>query len=306
MLQSDAAVEVVAREGKVRGLWIENGVTKPANGQPFTPAGIANKAVLLFAHGGGMNFGTAKSYALHHAHLVTAFNKQAEHRRRSLAVFSVEYPLAPEHTHPAQIDAVAEAYDWLKDVLGVEDLFVGGDSAGGLLVLQLVARLQNNGKPTPKKVILISPWVDPASTVPIPRSRFVFDYIEPPLSRLCLQNYFPRGIDSRAARVDGPDAPLAAVEPGLSDPEKYPPPMAKRTLIVYGDAETLAEPIERFIDAARAATTGKDGADPDRLRVVVGEGMPHEYPVLGLNLPGIAGRLAREAVETEAEFLTRV
>ncbi|KAI9348264.1 hypothetical protein DFJ73DRAFT_835403 [Zopfochytrium polystomum] len=89
----------------------------------------------MYIHGGGCVVGTPWFFVDHHALLVERFDAMRRDRlngrddggsgAEGLAVFSPDYPLAPEHRHPAAVEAVFEAYCWLVDEVGVEEVFVG-------------------------------------------------------------------------------------------------------------------------------------------------------------------------------------
>ncbi|KAF7713754.1 Steryl acetyl hydrolase [Penicillium ucsense] len=81
----------------------------------------------------------------------------------------LEYSLTPEHPFPCQlIQAVAALrYLLLDKELSVEDMILGGDSAGGHLILSLLIHLISPSPYAPsldlrgrqlKAIVLVSPW----------------------------------------------------------------------------------------------------------------------------------------------------
>ena len=74
-----------------------------------------------------------------------------------------DYPLAPEHTwRDSHDDLVA-----LATRLATEgELVVAGDSSGGGLALALAESLRDRGGPQPRRLLLISPWVDLTTSTP--------------------------------------------------------------------------------------------------------------------------------------------
>ena len=81
---------------------------------------------ILWLHGGGYVFGGSDSHAAPARALVQLTGRP---------VFVPDYPLAPEHPWPAQIDAVTGVLSVLKNC------DVVGDSAGGHLAINLARRM---------------------------------------------------------------------------------------------------------------------------------------------------------------------
>jgi epsilon-lactone hydrolase len=74
-----------------------------------------------------------------------------------------DYPLAPEHSwRDSHDDLVA-----LATRLATEgELVIAGDSSGGGLALALAESLRDRGGPQPRRLLLISPWVDLTTSTP--------------------------------------------------------------------------------------------------------------------------------------------
>jgi acetyl esterase/lipase len=108
---------------------------------------------VLYLHGGGFYLGSPRSFrsiTTRLAHLA-----QAE-------VLAPHYRRAPEHIFPAQLEDALASYEHLiADGYEPEHLAVGGDSAGGLLCLQLLLALRGRHQPLPGAVAMISPLADP-------------------------------------------------------------------------------------------------------------------------------------------------
>jgi epsilon-lactone hydrolase len=108
--------------------------------------------VVLYCFGGG-----------HVITSVAARRKFAGHLSRfALArVFAVDYPLAPEHPYPADVDAVAAAYRWLLEGgITPGSVTLAGESSAGGLVMSALLRLHGDGQQLPAGAYLMSPWVD--------------------------------------------------------------------------------------------------------------------------------------------------
>ena len=131
-------VSNVDEEG-VRGEWLE------------PKAGTGGSGVVLYVHGGGF---VSCSPATHRP--ITA----AMARATRLAVFAIDYRLAPEHRFPAGLDDVVAAYRWLRKKYPSEKIAVVGDSAGGGLTLSLCLRLRAATESLPAAIVCFSPWTD--------------------------------------------------------------------------------------------------------------------------------------------------
>ncbi|HME56683.1 MAG TPA: alpha/beta hydrolase [Candidatus Lokiarchaeia archaeon] len=114
--------------------------------------GVSEDKVLLYFHGGGLLFGSAMN--------VRPFTVDLA-RKAKVRVLSVDYRLYPEHMSPAQIDDAFAAYTWLlREGIKPSNVIIGGDSAGGLLTMQLLTRLRDTGEQLPAGAICVSPLID--------------------------------------------------------------------------------------------------------------------------------------------------
>lgn len=116
----------------------------------------APRPVVVFFHGGGYVLGDLDS----HDALARSLANGAQ-----AVVVSVDYPLAPEHKYPTQIDAGFAATTWVvdhADHLGVDAarLAVAGDSAGGNLATVLALKARECNGPRILMQLLIYPDLD--------------------------------------------------------------------------------------------------------------------------------------------------
>jgi acetyl esterase/lipase len=108
--------------------------------------------VLLCMHGGGFVGGSIYTHRKMFGHLAKATGVRA-------LIF--DYHLAPEHTHPSQVDEATDVYRWLLDQgISADHIVFTGDSAGGGLSITTQLRARERGLPLPAGAMLISPWVD--------------------------------------------------------------------------------------------------------------------------------------------------
>ena len=128
--------------------FVEEGV----QGVWFTPPRLTAERPILFFPGGGYLFNPISAAALH------ALISKATGRR----VFALNYPLAPEHPFPAQLEVAQKCYWWMVERHGFSpsSIIVGGASAGGNLCLALLLTLRSQKQPMPGQTFLLSPWVD--------------------------------------------------------------------------------------------------------------------------------------------------
>ncbi|HEY3558110.1 MAG TPA: alpha/beta hydrolase [Kribbella sp.] len=118
----------------------------------IVPHGAAEDRVLLCLHGGGYISGSRYSHRKLFAHLARATGVRA-------LVF--DYSLAPERTHPVQVDEAVETYRWLLDQgIAPEHIVFTGDSAGGGMAITTQLRARAAGLPLPAGALPFSPWVD--------------------------------------------------------------------------------------------------------------------------------------------------
>ena len=110
------------------------------------------RRVIFYLHGGGFMFRFPNT----HGALVTRWC-----RRLGARALMVDYRLAPEHRYPAGADDCEAAYRWLL-AQGFEgrNIVIGGDSAGGNLLLATLHRLKTAAQPLPACAVAISPFVD--------------------------------------------------------------------------------------------------------------------------------------------------
>lgn len=96
------------------------------------------RGVYLHIHGGG--------WVLGRAHMQDPRNEEIA-QTCSAAVVSVDYRLAPEHPYPVPLDDCEAAAAWVvenaKAEFGVDNIVIGGESAGGHLSATTVLRMRD-------------------------------------------------------------------------------------------------------------------------------------------------------------------
>ena len=110
-----------------------------------------DKCVLYF-HGGGYVAGSPET----HQNMLLSLAKLS-----SIQIFAIDYSLSPENIFPQAInDAVASYNALLEKGFQSQNIFIGGDSAGGNLTLVSSLQLQKLNIRLPSKIFLLSPWTD--------------------------------------------------------------------------------------------------------------------------------------------------
>ena len=243
----------------VRGEWVH----------PRVAPDRRRAGVVLYVHGSGYAICSAAT----HRGLVARLA-----RATGMSVFSVDYRLAPEHRFPSAADDVERAYRWLLDAgYAAEQIAVAGDSAGGHLLLDLLAENTRHGRPQPAAAVMMSPLIDLGLTLAARRERRRPDPIISARRARQLVGHYIRDTPG--------DLPRLALT--LDRARDLPP-----TLIQVGGREML-------LDDAVAARDLLDAAGA-RCTLQVWPGQMHVFQAFPRLVPE-ADRALREA----AEFITR-
>lgn len=221
----------------------------------------AENGVLVYLHGGAYYFGPVKE---HWDYIATISEKT------QMAALMIDYGMAPLYPFPAGI------VDTLK-VIEHEQLqkyFLLGDSSGAAMVVAAALRLKEAGKQLPKKIILMSPWIDAS--------------LENPEVKID-ERKDPFMTAKRLATVakeyaGGADLKDPEISPMFADLDGLPP-----TLIQVGTADLLISDCRKFHQ--RCIASGVD---------VKYEEFPdafHDFMMLNV-LPE-----AKKAITTQSDFL---
>ncbi|MGY5873175.1 MAG: alpha/beta hydrolase [Candidatus Thorarchaeota archaeon] len=191
---------------------------------------VSEESTILYFHGGGFYTGSSKT----HRRLGTEIGRAA-----AMKVLNVDYRLAPEHPYPAALDDAYAAYTWLmNEGYDSSNVVIAGDSAGGYLVLAVLLKIRDEGKPLPAAGVCISPPTDLTGTHN--------SYLENIKTDIVCANmgiyYIMKSFLGDANPND------AAVSPLLANLEGLPPLLfqASKIEMLYSDSE-------RFVNKARNA-----------------------------------------------------
>jgi acetyl esterase/lipase len=225
----------------------------------------ANKALVYF-HGGAYVSGSPASHRDYAAAMSTALG---------IKLLMVDYRLAPEYPFPAPIEDALSVYKALVDEgYDANDLFVGGDSAGGNLTLCLLQQIRSLGLAMPKAACLFSPWVDLTHSGNSIVTNAKADPMLPVIMlELCADIYA-----GGAAKND----PL--MSPVFADMTGFPP-----MIIHVGSTEILLDDAKTIADLCEQAGV--------EAKLNIWQKAPHAFPVMVKFLPE-----ARAAIEQTAVF----
>lgn len=198
---------------------------------------------MLYIHGGGFVVGSPKS----HRNITSKFSEIS-----GCAVLAIDYRLMPEHLHKDCVEDCRTAYHWILEngPAGpgrIQQLFVGGDSAGGNLSLSLIAWIRDNKLRAPEAVVALSPLTDITFSGASLRSNVDSDVMLKPFMKAL--NKLPPFVKSwwvlwtYKVRPSNPQA-----SPLLGDLSNLPP-----TLVQASEAEMLLDDARRYVYKACAA-----------------------------------------------------
>lgn len=249
------------------GYWGEGKRVVPGHalGDPFEARG---SPVVLWLHGGAFIFPT-----LPDGHLPFVGRLC---RALSASAFLPDYRLAPSNPFPAALDDCENAYRLLLDSgVSPDQIVLGGESAGGNLVVALLYRIRKQGLPMPVCATPVSPALDMGRLNGSP-SRFLNMKKEVMLSPSVLfrvRDWYVGDYDSANPEV----SPLLGECSGL-------PPL----LITASTAELLCD--DSVFYARKASAAGV------KTELALWPLMPHAFPLLENWIP--EAKRARENIAT--------
>ena len=209
-----------------------------ANGVPgewvTVPESDGNRR-MLYVHGGGYVMGSPVT----HRRLCEGIA-----RAGGCAVLNLDYRMAPEHVFPAAVDDAIAALQFMQEngpdgPGGAESVFVGGDSAGGGLMLATLLAARERGVAMPDGGVGISVWSDLAITGESIQTRSGTDPLITDASMVT---------NMAAMYLGGADAKTPLASPLYADYAGLPP-----LILQVGDHEVLLSDTTRVAERAREA-----------------------------------------------------
>jgi monoterpene epsilon-lactone hydrolase len=224
-----------------------------------TAPGAATRAGVVYMHGGGFGVGSAQS----NQDLLARLSHAA-----GVAVAGIDYRLLPAGRFPRALDDTVRAYRRLLDEADSPPLLAGSSAGAGLALAAAVA-LRDDGRPMPRGILCLSPWVDMTVSAPSLTEVSDGDWLGRETLVMAAETY----LDGREP-TDPLASPLHADLAGL-------PPM----LIQVGGSEILLDDARRLADAARRAGTPAE--------LDVWPGMFHNFQLFASRLDEAAAALER-------------
>lgn len=220
----------------------------------LTPKHLCKTRVILYIHGGGFVFGSPETHRAMVARLALLTGARAVLPR---------YNRVPEAAFPKPAQDVRAAWDALRQTgISAQDIVIGGDSAGGALVFDLLAQLCREGAALPAGVFGLSPLLD----MTFSGSSFVentkCDVLLPATRAAEMADLYLQGQSARDPRAS----------PIFADFEGAPP-----IWLTVSDSEILRDDSRRFAALLRdtgVAVTFEEAHD-----------LPHVWPLFQNHLP---------------------
>lgn len=229
------------------------GPVGPITLRSFRARGAPHDKVVLFIHGGG--------YVACDTRLYRGLLGQIA-LRSGAEVLAPDYRLAPDHPFPAAIEDIQSTWDHLITDMGYksENIVLAGDSAGGGLVLSLLAILLAKGE-KPAALVVYSPWTDLTLSGASHKENADKDVIFP-------ASKAPALVDTVAGDADRADPRLSPLFAEFKDPPDV--------FIAVSETELLRDDALRIADKLREAGANvKIDLEPDAPHV-----LPLFYDVL--------------------------
>ncbi|MBR7194401.1 alpha/beta hydrolase [Gordonia sp. SCSIO 19800] len=215
--------------------------------------GAAPDKVLVWFHGGGNIMGSARGF------------QELGHnlsRASGATVVLADFRRAPEHAFPAAADDAVAVIGALVERYGANNVAVGGDSAGGGLVLGAIVALRDRGESLPVAAVFISPLLDLTASGD---SIDEFDGKDIAVSRGSIGNV-------SEAYLQGHDPSDPVASPLFAQLHGLPP-----TLFMVGSGEVLRDDSRRA--AAKIVEAGGSAS------VSLYDDMVHVWPLFSSILP---------------------
>ncbi len=170
-----------------KGFRTEQFLVKNRNVVTFIPKKVSENKHLFFLHGGAY----AAEVMPSHWGLIKDLV-----RNIFFKLSFIDYPLTPEHSYKESHEMVFQAFTRLVEDHPNDEFYFLGDSAGGGFCLSFAQTLRNiHFKKRPKKLVLLSPWVDISMSNPEIRELEKKDLLLDPKHLLTCSHSFAGGLD---------------------------------------------------------------------------------------------------------------
>ena len=223
--------------------------------------------LILIVHGGVFIMGLMNTYRNLHLEIGKVID--------NAAVVVFDYRIVPDHRYPAAHDDMDTAWEFVQTELGYNPrgIVLMGDSSGGNLILSLLLKLRDGNRPMPAAAAVMSPWTDLSASGESYKKNYNNDIIfgrrKSALDEEKIEKLRKCGVFSYA---EGTDRNNPYLSPVLGEYHGMPP-----VLMTAGSHEMLLDDTLTVAEKIKAA-----GGE---VRVIIGEGMFHSYPLFYMLSP---------------------
>ncbi|KAM5456179.1 hypothetical protein MaudCBS49596_001200 [Microsporum audouinii] len=244
------------------------------------------KNVVIYYHGGGFALPAYPAYF----QLYSALLKQLNAAGKDAAFFFLSYTLSPEGVYPTQLRQAVGALRYIVEETrrDPQNVFLGGDSAGGNLTLGVLSHLSHPHKDIqPLKIsaplggaFTMSPWVSMADNVPSYTRNAKRDYLSLECGRSWAQAFIGN------AETDNYNHAIQA------PPEWWKDIKTKSLLVYVGSDDVIVDSITQFVEKIKVSHSIPDYASAGSFilirnqpvvpftQYVICEGEPHIGPII--------------------------
>lgn len=212
--------------------------------------------VILYYHGGALYLQATMHHIIYLLALLKALLLKTPSSRISIAI--VDYALLPNHTFPVQLQDSIDAYDDITVRQGFKNVILTGDSAGGLLVMTLMAARKRSPPQSlnppkssvePNGSILFFPWA--GSKGAVETGSYERNKESDIVTAESLRYWATLYANNNKELFETP-----WISPSKGSKEFWANVIKPaRTFVLYGSGEILADDIEKWIDLVEIPST---------------------------------------------------
>lgn len=200
--------------------------------------------IIVYYHGGGFALKLIPMSLFFLNNISKYFPKMAI----VLSDYTVTAYAEKKDIYPMQLLESLALYKYVSESLGCQNIILMGESAGGNIALAVTLYLSKCGKHLPKKVVCVSPWLNP-TVLHDEEKRFM--HRQQQWDNLSIEglNYFQKQYAPwDSVEYDHINDPFVNIEHNY-DPEAWHDALEKcKILIMYGGSEILQVQIKQLID----------------------------------------------------------
>jgi acetyl esterase/lipase len=216
-------------------------------GEYIIPENAPENKILMYIHGGGFISGDCNSHRMHMVNFAQG---------TGVKVLQFNYRMAPEDPFPAPVEDCVKVYCQLLKKYPVENIIIGGESAGGTLTLSTLAALKKMEIPYPAGSFAVSPVTNLSR-----KAESVISNEKKDIAKIGAWELWTKMYIADTNLTD------TVLSPALGNLTGYPP-----LLLYVGSHETLLDDAVEY--ANKAIESGVDVA------FKIWQGMVHAWPLM--------------------------